>query len=134
KQGNGMSLPFPDARFDVAAMALVIFFVKDPTKAVAEMVRVVRPGGIVTTYTWDVLEAGGFPPEPIQIEMRAIGVTLLRPQSAEASRMSALQTLWKNAGLEAIDTKQITVERTFSDFEDFWNTTLLGPSIGPTIA
>src|SRR5215475_8388019 len=43
-RGDAMALPFPADTFDVATMALVIFFVPDPAKGVAEMVRVVRPG------------------------------------------------------------------------------------------
>jgi hypothetical protein len=31
-----MALPFPHLRFDVAVMALVIFYVPEPTKAVNE--------------------------------------------------------------------------------------------------
>ena len=42
-----MELPFPDDSFEAAVMALVIFFVPDPAKGVAEMARVVRPGGFV---------------------------------------------------------------------------------------
>jgi ubiquinone/menaquinone biosynthesis C-methylase UbiE len=49
-----MALPFPGDAFDAAIMALVIFFVPDPAKGVAEMARVVRPGGIVAAYAWDV--------------------------------------------------------------------------------
>jgi ubiquinone/menaquinone biosynthesis C-methylase UbiE len=47
RQGDAMALPFPDNSFDLAVMALVIFFVPDPAKGVAEMVRVVSPGGTV---------------------------------------------------------------------------------------
>jgi ubiquinone/menaquinone biosynthesis C-methylase UbiE len=47
RQADAMALPFPDDSFDVAVMPLVIFFVPDPTKGVAEMARVVRPGGTV---------------------------------------------------------------------------------------
>lgn len=39
KQGDAMALPQADKSFDVAVMALVIFFVPDPTKSFAEMVR-----------------------------------------------------------------------------------------------
>ena len=54
-------------------MALVIFFVPNPAKGVAEMARVVCPGGTVATYAWDMM-GGGFPLEPIQAEMRAMGL------------------------------------------------------------
>jgi ubiquinone/menaquinone biosynthesis C-methylase UbiE len=43
--GDAQNLPFGDSGFDVSAMALVISFLPDPGKAVAEMARVVRPGG-----------------------------------------------------------------------------------------
>ena len=36
--------------FDVAASALVLNFIPDQRKAVAEMARVVRPGGTVAVY------------------------------------------------------------------------------------
>jgi ubiquinone/menaquinone biosynthesis C-methylase UbiE len=48
--GDAMALPFADDRFDVAVMALVIFFVSDPAKGVAEMARMIRPGGEVAAY------------------------------------------------------------------------------------
>jgi ubiquinone/menaquinone biosynthesis C-methylase UbiE len=131
--GDAMALPFSENRFDAAVMALVIFFVPDPTTGVAEMVRVVRPGGTVAAYAWDML-GGGFPIEPIRVEMRAMGVTPLLPPSASASRMEALRDLWTTAGLDAVETREITVRRTFVDFNDFWSTSLLGSSVGPTIA
>ncbi len=133
RQGDAMALPFSEARFDAAVMALVIFFVPDPAKGVAEMVRVVCPGGTVAAYAWDML-GGGFPLEPIRIEMRAMGVTPLSPPSSSASRMEALRDLWTGAGLDAVETREITVQRTFADFDDFWTTSLLGSSVGPTVA
>ena len=59
-------------------MALVIFFVPEPAKGVAEMVRVIRPGGIVAAYAWDML-GGGFPMKPILSEVRALGKKTIRP-------------------------------------------------------
>ena len=78
-----MALPFADASFDIATMALVIFFVPDPPKGVAEMNRVVRPGGIVASYGWELLD-GGFPYAALQEEMQAIGLQPMMPPSAEA--------------------------------------------------
>jgi SAM-dependent methyltransferase len=133
RHGDAMALPFDKARFDAAVMALVIFFVPDPAKGVAEMVRVVRPGGMVATYAWDML-GGGFPYDPIQVEIRALGITPPLPLSVSASRMEALCDLWTNAGLQAVDTREITVQRTFADFDDFWNSSTITGSLRPTLA
>jgi SAM-dependent methyltransferase len=133
RQGDAMALPFADGAFDAAVMALVIFFVPDPAKGVAELARVVRPGGLIATYAWDMY-GGGFPMEPLQAEMRAMGMTPVFPPSAGASRMDALRGLWRDAGLAAIETREITVRRTFPDFEDFWAICQLGPSIRPMLA
>lgn len=131
--GNAMALPFPDDRFDAAVMALVLFYAPDPAVAVGEMVRVVRPGGLVTAYVWDFL-GGGAPTEPIQSEMRAMGIAVPAPPSPAASRLEVMQSLWAGAGLTSIDNRELCVSRTFADFEDFWGTTLLQPNIGPPIA
>jgi len=127
-QGDAMALPFPENRFDAAVMALVIFFVPDPAKAVTEMVRVVGPGGTVATYAWD-LPGGGVPTEPIQAELRAMGFRPPLPPSVDASRIDVLSELWSRAGIGAMETREITVTRTFADFDDFWATTATGASL-----
>jgi ubiquinone/menaquinone biosynthesis C-methylase UbiE len=132
-RGDAMALPFPADAFDAAIMALVIFFVPDPAKGVAEMARVVRPGGTVAAYAWDML-GGGFPLEPIRIEMRAMGLTVLSPPSSEASRIEVLRDLWTRAGLDEVEMQEITVQRTFPDFEDFWTISLSAPSMRSVVA
>jgi ubiquinone/menaquinone biosynthesis C-methylase UbiE len=131
-QGDAQALPYPDSSFDAAVMALVIFFVPDPAKGVAEMARVVRPGGSVSAYAWDV--PGGVPAAPIQVEMRAMGLKPPLPPSFEISRIDALAALWASTGLDEIETREIVVSRTFADFEDFWATNLLGASIAAMVA
>lgn len=133
RKGDAMALPFPERRFDAALMALVIFFVPDPAKCVAEMARVVRAGGVVATYAWDML-GGGFPQEQFRIEMREMGLAPPVPPNSAASKMEALRGLWTAAGLEAIETRDIAVHRTFADFDDYWNINLMGASIGPFVA
>jgi SAM-dependent methyltransferase len=133
RQGDAMALPWPDAAFDAAVMALVIFFVPDPAKGVAEMARVVRPGGSVSSYAWDIL-GGGFPFTALQEEVAALGTPPLWPPSAEASRMDVLQSLWKGAGLVEIETREITVQRTFRDFETYWKIAQTGPRLKDHLA
>lgn len=132
-QGDAMALPFLDDTFDAAVMPLVIFFVPEPAKGIAEMARVVSPGGAVTAYAWD-LPGGGHPYEALQVEMRGLGVAVPMPPSPGASRIDALRDLWMGAGLDAIETREITVRRTFADFDDYWTTILAGPSVRPALA
>ncbi len=131
--GDAMALPFPAASCDVAVMALVLVFVPDASKSVVELARVVRPGGLVATYMWDML-GGGFPLDPILIEMRAMGLSLTRPPHMEVSSLAALQGFWSAAGLLEIETREITVQRTFADFDEFWNVETKAPSTAPVIA
>jgi SAM-dependent methyltransferase len=133
RRGDAMALPFPDDAFDAAVMPLVIFFVPDPARGVAEMARVVCPGGVVTAYAWD-MPGGGFPYESLHEEMRGLGVAVPVPPSPDASRADALRDLWAGAGLESVETKEIAVRRTFDDFDDYWATVLGGPSVGPHLA
>ncbi len=129
-QGDAMALPWADDSVDAAVMALVIFFVPDPAGGVAEMARVVRPGGSVSSYAWDI-PGGGFPFQVLQDEMAAFGKPPLWPPSADASRMEALRALWKDAGLVDIRTREIVVERTFDDFASFWRIAQTGPRLLP---
>jgi hypothetical protein len=66
--------------------------------------------------------------------MRALGVNVPMPPSREASQIDDLKLLWTEAGLESVETQVITVQRTFTDFDDYWTTILRGPSVGPSLA
>jgi SAM-dependent methyltransferase len=132
RQGDAMALPYPDDHFDAAVMALVLFFVPDPAKGVAEMLRVVRPGGVVAAYLWD-FEAGGFPFAPIQQGFRAMGRTPTLPPSVQVSGMDALRQLWHTAGLTDVESRTITVSRSFASFEEFWHISTAGTSMRTAI-
>jgi SAM-dependent methyltransferase len=133
RQGDAMALPFLANTFDAAVMPLVIFFVPEPAIGVAEMARVVRPGGTVAAYGWDLL-GGGFPYEALQVEMRGLGIAVPLPPSRGASGIDELRQFWAGAGLVAVETLEISVQRTFSDFDDYWTTVRMGPGFGPILA
>lgn len=50
--GDAVSLPFPDASFDVAVSVFGMIFASDPERAFAEMVRVMRPNGRAFVTVW----------------------------------------------------------------------------------
>ena len=131
--GDAMELPYANDAFDAAVMPLVIFFVPDAARGVAEMARVVRPGGSVSAYAWD-MHGGGFPYVTLQSELRELGVVVPVPPSAGASHLESLRELWTTAGLIDVDTTVITVQRTFGSFSDYWATIMSGPSVAQQLA
>lgn len=51
--GDARSLPAGNAEFDVIVLGLVLNFVPDQSKAVAEMRRAARPEAKIAVYVWD---------------------------------------------------------------------------------
>ena len=56
------------------------------------------------------------------------------PPKVDVSRMEALHGLWTGARLEAVETREISVTRTFADFDDFWLINSKSPMIASTLA
>ena len=125
-----MALPFDESTFDAAVMPLVIFFVPDPAKGVAEMARVVRRGGIAAAYGWD-LEGGGFPYAALQEEMRAMALPVPMPPSPDASRIEVLRDLWNGAGLQWMlaGTRGLHGPVDEAEFTAQWRDPIVGPEL-----
>jgi len=60
RQCESQSLPFPDQTYDVAVSRLGIMFAADPAVALKEMVRVVKPGGVISLVVWHKSELNPF--------------------------------------------------------------------------
>lgn len=131
-EADAMRLPVADGAGDVAVMALVLFFVPEPAVGVAEMCRAVRSGGVVAAYHWDVL-GGGFPLADIGAEMTRLGVPPRVPPSVAASTLEASASLWRMAGLQQVRTCQLTVERSFDSFDDYWGSAATSNSLRPMV-
>jgi SAM-dependent methyltransferase len=120
--GDAQALDRPDASFDAVASSLVLNFLPDPGRGVAEMARVVRPGGLVAGYVWDY--AG-----EMQLMRRFWDAAVeLDPAVAdldEGRRMAvcnppALEALFSGSGLAGVETRGIDAPTVFADFDDYW--------------
>ena len=125
-EGDAQDLPFEDKKFDVAVMALAINLIPDPHKAVSEMKRVVRPGGTVATYMWDI-NGGGFTMEPIRVALSEMG-TETPWFGAEYTQEDKMRELWETAGMDSVATRRFSTGLVFDDFEDFWNSNVGTPN------
>jgi len=52
--GQGERLPFPDASFDALTFTYLLRYVADPSSTIAELARVVRPGGSMASLEFAV--------------------------------------------------------------------------------
>jgi ubiquinone/menaquinone biosynthesis C-methylase UbiE len=126
---DARKLPFAEASFDIVASALVLNFIPDRSKALAEMRRVARAGGAVAAYVWDFAEELS-PSGPLRRALRRFGVQVPAIPGTAASRPDALRALFQEAQLERIETRIIDVCLAYRDFEDFWRAQT--PSYAPT--
>jgi SAM-dependent methyltransferase len=122
-QGDACALPFGKNQFDRALSMLVLHFVSDPHRAVREMLRVVRPGGIVAATVWDTF--GGMPSQRIfwdtiaAIEPSALarrGPALVRPMTFPGEMTRA----FADTGLQQIAEAMLTIRMEFAQFDDYW--------------
>jgi len=125
---DAQALPFEGDRFDAALMALVISFVPDPSKAVAEMARVVRPGGWGATYMWDIAN-GGLPLAPVYRAAKSLGMATPSAANSAVSRREALEQLWRQSGFAGVETQVFRTTVAYSSFDDFCESNLV--PIGP---
>jgi ubiquinone/menaquinone biosynthesis C-methylase UbiE len=112
-------LPFVDSEFDVAAMALVVTFVPEPAQAIAEMKRVVKPGGMLGTYVWDFLGKGNTQ-QPLREAVEAMGVSVQPTPGHVHSRLESLRTLFTHGGLDDVSVRPIEIEISYPDFDTYW--------------
>ena len=119
--GGAESLPWPAETFDAALAQLVVNFMSDADAGVAEMRRVVRPGGTVAACTWDY--AGGM----TMLRTFWDAALSLDPDTPDEGRTlgyndpDALRELWLRVGLDAVENDTLLVETPYRDFDDFWN-------------
>ena len=130
-------MAFADRSFDRAMALLVLHFVPEAGRAIAEMKRVVRPGGIVAATVWD--HYGGMPGMRMMVDTLAM---LSEPGRQLRTRYmfqpmmapGEMQQAFVAQGLRDVEETQLLVRMDYADFDDFWATSSMGSSVRPTLA
>ena len=131
--GDAESLPVTDRQFDVVVSGLVLNFVPEPDRALAEFTRVAAEGGVVAAYVWDYRE------RMAMIRCFWDAATELDQRAAELDEgrrfgwcsPSRLRHLWAQAGLDEVEVRAIDVPTVFADFDDYWQPFLGGQGPAP---
>jgi SAM-dependent methyltransferase len=134
--GDAQSLPLEAAGADAVVSGLVLNFVPQPQVALAEMLRVVRPGGIVAAYVWDYAgcmelmryfwdAAAALDPAAGALD-EGLRFPLCQPVP--------LAELFAGAGLQSVEGREIEVPTRFTNFDDYWSPFLGGQGPAPGYA
>lgn len=123
RQADARALPFEDHVFDRALALLVLHFVPEPDKAVAEMRRVARPGGVVAAVVWDHL--GGMPGMRMMVDTVAAlseGGRQLRQRYCFQPMMqpNEMKQVFDQQGLLDVTQTELMVRMDYQDFDDYW--------------
>lgn len=134
--GDAQALPVQDGEFDVVVSGLTLNFVPDRERAVHEMRRVLRPGGVVAAYVWDYT---GEMQLMTYFWEAAVELEPTAAAAAEASRFhfcrpDPLRALLAGAGFRNVDVQGIVVPTVFADFDDYWSPFLSGQAPAPAYA
>jgi SAM-dependent methyltransferase len=119
--GDAQALKLGDASFDRAMALLVMNFIPDHDKAVAEMRRVTRAGGVVSACVWDYNEGMQslrfFWDEAVALDP---AVEPKDERHMKLSRQGQLGDLWRKAGLANVVEASLTIDQAFASFDDYW--------------
>jgi SAM-dependent methyltransferase len=134
--GDAQALPVESETYDAVVSGLVLNFVPDKDKAIHEMTRAAKPGGIIALYVWDYAD---------KMEMMRHfwdAATALNPAALELDEArrspicqpEPLAALFRSADLESVDVRSIDVATQFRDFDDYWTPFLSGQAPAPNYA
>lgn len=125
--GEAGNLPLDDGSVDAALGLLVLNFVPDAERAVAEMCRVTRPGGVLAAAVWDYGRRMGMLRTLWDAAARLDPTVAGRDEATmPVGRPGGLLDLWQRSGLEDVDGSRVTVSTDFVDFDDYWEPFLAG--------
>jgi SAM-dependent methyltransferase len=129
--GDAQQLLFLDGRFDRTLSLLVLNFVRDPSRALDEMIRVTKRGGTIAAAVWDYGQEMGmlrvFWDEAVALNPAADARDERHMPLCHEGELGAL---WRKHGLQHVSEEALTIRTPFASFDDYWSPFLekLGPA------
>src|SRR4051794_39098453 len=128
RQASAESLPFGDGEFDTALAQLVVHFMAEPVRGLAEMGRVTRPAGVVVACVWD-LAGGAAPLTPFWRAARELNPTVEGEDNRAGAGEGQLPELFAEARLRDIGERPVAVHLEHPKFDEWGLPFTLG--VGP---
>jgi ubiquinone/menaquinone biosynthesis C-methylase UbiE len=121
--GDASALDLPDRAVDCCYSLLALNFVSDPEKAMLEMRRVTRPGGVIAAAVWDF--AGGLTYQRLFWDTAAAldpaaAKARARHYSAALTWPGELEAALASAGAKDVVATSLTMRMVYADFADYW--------------
>lgn len=134
KVGNALSLPLEGMSMDFSVSGLVLNFIPEPEKALAEMRRVTREGGTVAVYVWDYSENMEFLNHfwNTVVEINPSASDLHEGHRFRDANAGWLNDIFKRVGFSQVEATSLEIVTRFSDFDDYWRPFLGGQGPAPT--
>jgi demethylmenaquinone methyltransferase/2-methoxy-6-polyprenyl-1,4-benzoquinol methylase len=123
-EGGAEQLPFPDGAFDALTFTYLIRYVEDPGATLAELARVVKPGGVIAGLEfgvphgvwrplWEVYVRVGLPVSGAVIShgWREVG-SFLGPSIRDLHERLPIREqveLWRTAGIEDVRVRRLSL-------------------------
>jgi SAM-dependent methyltransferase len=131
QQGDAEQLPFTDASFDAVVAGFVVNHLPCPERALAEFVRVARPGGRVAVTVWDRpgrMRLLGVLGEAVAGTegVRDPGLPSGGPDPFRFAADTTLAALLSDAGLAEAEVRSIAFEQEVADTDELWEGMLAG--------
>lgn len=118
--GVAEQLPWTDDEFDAALSCLVLGFMTDPDRGLAQMRRVTRSGGVVALCMWDLAAGGMAMLRLFWDAVRRVDPTATGEEALPGAREGDIANRLTRAGLLEVTGGALTVKVEYAGFDEFW--------------
>jgi ubiquinone/menaquinone biosynthesis C-methylase UbiE len=134
KVGNAFSLPLEDSSINITVSGLLLNFLLEPGKALAEMKRVTTKDGTIALYIWDYAGTMEFLNYfwDVAVELNPNASILHEGHRFPDANAGELSAIFQAAGFSEVETGSIEIATNFTSFDDYWKPFLGGQGPAPS--